>query len=138
MYQKQHFIIYWLPSKINIFKVIKVFCDILAIIECQLNIETNSLESRQFWKHEKQVEIIWNKKEIQDTTTFYFVMWVLKPNNNISHFLQSILHTFSSMGHLLVSSFFYVPIFLGLLLGISFIQFYFLCLLQVVVSIHYS
>jgi hypothetical protein len=67
-------------------KVIKMFRDIMAITECQLHIETNSLESRPCSKHEQQVSITWNKKEILDTTTFYFVVWVLKPNNDISHF----------------------------------------------------
>jgi hypothetical protein len=47
MYQIQHFIIYHLLSKINTFKAIKVFCDILAITECQLHIEKNPLESRK-------------------------------------------------------------------------------------------
>jgi hypothetical protein len=45
----------------------------------------------------------------------------LKPNNDILGFPKSILHVISSMGHLMVWSQLFVPIFLGLLLGISFV-----------------
>jgi hypothetical protein len=72
MYQRQHFIIYRLLSKIDRFKAIKMFCGIMAITKCQLHIETNPPESKQCWKHEKQVSITWSKQEIQDTTKFYF------------------------------------------------------------------
>jgi len=44
----------------------------------------------------------------------------LKPNNDILGFFESILHDISSMGHLLVLSSLFVPVFLGLLLGLFF------------------
>jgi len=51
---------------------------------------------------------------------------VLKPNNDISSFLESILHVISSMAHLLVSNLFFVFVFLRLILVNSFVWFYFL------------
>jgi hypothetical protein len=52
---------------------------------------------------------------------FYFILLVLKPNNDISSFPKSILHVISSMGHLLAWSQLFIPVFLGPLLGISFV-----------------
>jgi hypothetical protein len=43
MYQRQHLKIYRLPSKIDRFKVIKVFHNIMTITECELHIEMSPL-----------------------------------------------------------------------------------------------
>jgi len=43
MYQRQNFKIYHLPSKIDRFKVIKMFHSVMTITECELHIETNPL-----------------------------------------------------------------------------------------------
>jgi hypothetical protein len=70
-------------------------------------------------------------------STFYSVPWVLKENNDILGFPQSILHVISSTGHLLAWSHFSVLVFFGPLLEISFVQFSFSCPLHVGISKHY-
>jgi len=73
----------------------------------------NPPESKQCWKHEKEISITKNKQEIRNHIPFYYVLWVLKPNNDISGFHEFILYVISLLGHLLVWSQFFVPIFLG-------------------------
>jgi len=77
------------------------------------NLEMNPPESKQCWKHEKEISITKNKQEIRNHIPFYYVLWVLKPNNDISGFHEFILYVISLLGHLLVWSQFFVPIFLG-------------------------
>jgi hypothetical protein len=71
-------------------------------------------------------------------SAFYYVPWILKPNNDILSFSQSILHVIFSMGHLLVWSQLSVHVFMGPLLGIFLGQFSFSCPLHVGVSEQYS
>jgi len=75
-----------------------------------------------------------NLKKIRNTksrSTFYFIPWLLKQNNDILSLPQSILHVIFSMGHLLAWSQFSVHVFMGPLLGISFVQVSFSCPLHV-------